>query len=89
MAATCAASAVAASKTTVTGSGYVGAEVRLVASFVSTDGKRRYIESYRIPVAAGNISYSIPVPLTGGTLSVKATDIATGAVLASATNVSV
>jgi hypothetical protein len=88
MAATCSATAVSSGKTTVTGSGYVGTEVAVISAFVSTDGKRRYLESYRVPVAAGAVSYDVPVPIAGGTVTVKTADT-TAVVLATASNLSV
>lgn len=73
----------------VSGSGHSGAEARIAVAFASADGRRRYIETRRVPVVAGAISVALPAPFAGGTIAAKAIDPATGATIATASNVSV
>jgi hypothetical protein len=85
---TCLAAALSGGKSTITGTGYAGSELVLSIGFTATDNKRRYIESYRIPVVAGAISYAVPVPFGSGTVTIKTVD-SVGATLMAASNLSV
>jgi hypothetical protein len=69
----------------VTGSGYSGSQVPLVVSFVSADGRRKYLEMHAAPVSGGAISYDVPAPFTSGTVVVKQVN-ATGVVQVTSSN---
>lgn len=80
----------AAGKLTISGSGFVLPDVIVAVTFASTvAGKRNYVETYRTGVNVGSITIDVGVPHAAGTITVRVCDPATGAVLATATGVSV
>jgi hypothetical protein len=63
-------------KVSVAGSGYTGAIVYLVTTFVASDNKRRSIETQIAPVSGGGIAADVAMPFTGGTIVVRVLDAA-------------